>query len=404
MALLSLAVAFALWAYVITVVDTDGEETFSNVALSLDGVGLLEERELMLMPGGDETVTLRLAGRRADLNSLNSNNITVKADLSNINEPGEFTLPYNIYYPGDIPSGSVTAQSRIPSMVTVVVARRLSSEVPVQVAFEGSVPDGFICDKENAQLDFTHVRVSGPEQVISQIDHAQITVELNNRTESVLESYRYVLCNAQGEPVDVELVTTNVAEIQLQLRIQRLKTVPLTLTVTDGGGATQETTKIEIVPLSIQVSGSETALESLEEINLGTIDLADIPKATTMSFDIVLPDSITNLTGVAKAKVEVSFPDLRTRTFDISDIAAVNVPEDLEADILTEQLSVTVRGPKDAVAAMTGAEVKATVDFTDAQIGTSSWKAQVNVNAAGVGAVGAYSVSATVQEPVPEEN
>lgn len=402
MVLLSIIIGFSLWAYVITEVDTEWEDTYSNIPVNLDGVGLLEERGLMLMPGGDTSVTLRLAGKRTDLLKLSPSNITVKADLSNITAAGEFTLTYDIYYPGDIPSGSITEQSRSPSMARVVVAQRISREVPVKVNYEGSVPKDFITDKENAVLDYSQIRVTGPEEVIDRIDHAAITVDLTNRTESILESYRYVLCDAQGEPVDVELVTTNVAEVQLQVKIQRLKTVPLTVTVVNGGGATLETTKIVVSPEAIQVSGSDTALESLEELNLGTLELGEIPKATQETFDIVLPESITNLTGVDKATVDISFPELRSRTFQVSGIKAIHVPAGLEANILTEQLAVTVRGPKDVVAAMNGSEVKVTVDFTDAAIGTSSWKAQVEVTANGVGAVGAYSVSATVQEATQE--
>lgn len=402
MVLLSIIIGFSLWAYVITEVDTEWEDTYSNIPVNLDGVGLLEERGLMLMPDGDTSVTLRLAGKRTDLLKLSPSNITVKADLSNITAAGEFTLTYDIYYPGDIPSGSITEQSRSPSMARVVVAQRISREVPVKVNYEGSVPKDFITDKENAVLDYSQIRVTGPEEVIDRIDHAAITVDLTNRTESILESYRYVLCDAQGEPVDVELVTTNVAEVQLQVKIQRLKTVPLTVTVVNGGGATLETTKIVVSPEAIQVSGSDTALESLEELNLGTLELGEIPKATQETFDIVLPESITNLTGVDKATVDISFPELRSRTFQVSGIKAIHVPAGLEANILTEQLAVTVRGPKDVVAAMNGSEVKVTVDFTDAAIGTSSWKAQVEVTANGVGAVGAYSVSATVQEATQE--
>ena len=402
MILASLIIGFSLWAYVITEVDTQWEDTYSNIPVNLDGIGLLEERGLMLMPGGDTTVTLRLAGKRTDLIKLTPGNITLRADLSGITAPGEYTLTYDVIYPGDVPSGSVSVQSRTPAMARVVVAQRVSREVPVEVNYEGSVPSDFITDKENATLDYSTIRVSGPEEVVEKIHHAAITVDLTNRTESILDSYRYVLCDASDEPVDVELVTTNVAEVQLQVKIQRLKTVPLTLTVLNGGGATVETSKITVSPETIQISGSDTALESLQEINLGTVDLGEITKDTQQIFEIVLPESITNLTGVDKATVDISFPDLRTRTFQISDITAIHVPQGLEALLLTEQLAVTVRGPKNVVAAMSASDVKVTVDFTDAAVGTSSWKAHVAVTTKGVGAVGSYSVSVTVQEKKTE--
>ncbi len=404
MMLLSLVVGFGLWTYVITQVDPAGEDTYYNIPVSYDGEGLLEERGLMLMPGGDTSVTLRLAGNRTDLIKLNPGNITVRADLSNISKAGEFPLTYSIYYPGDIPSGAITVQSRSPSMVKVMVSRRLSAEVPVKVDYEGSVPESFIADKENAILDYSQIRVTGPAEIIEKIDQAVIRVNLSDRTESFLENCRYVLCDAEGNPVDVELVTTNVAEVQLQVKIQRMKSIPLTLTVIDGGGATQQTSKIEITPNTIQVSGSDTALESLTELKLGEVDLADIPHSTNLHFSIVLPESVTNLTGVEEAEVKISFPDLSTRKFQVNEIQPVNVPEGLEANILTEQLSVTVRGPKKAVAAMDGSEIKVRVDFSGGTIGASSWKAEITVEGSdGVGAVGAYSVSAALQEPVPVE-
>ena len=65
-AVISLAVAFALWNYVVSVVGPEYEDTFRDVAVSVDGESMLEQRGLMLISDKTPTVTLRLSGNRSD--------------------------------------------------------------------------------------------------------------------------------------------------------------------------------------------------------------------------------------------------------------------------------------------------------------------------------------------------
>ena len=128
------------------------------------------------------------------------------------------------------------------------------------VNYLGAVPEGFISDKGASVLDYEFVTVSGPEDVVGQIRQAVIDVDLTGRTESFIESYRITLCDEEGEPVDVSMVTANVAEVRLEMKIECFKTIPLVLNVVDGGGATAETTKLEIEPAELAISGSSAAI------------------------------------------------------------------------------------------------------------------------------------------------
>ena len=61
---------------------------------------------------------------------------------------------------------------------------------------------------------------------------------------------------------------------------------------------------------------------------------------------------------------------------------------------------VTVRGPEALLAAMTADSVRILVDFSSAEVGTSSYKATATVVgtlADSVGTVGVYDVKATIQ-------
>ena len=97
--LLSAAIAFGLWAYVITVVSPEWEETYYNIPVVLNNEDVLHDNGLMIMEEETPTVTLKLRGNRSDLVKLNRGNITLIANLATIYEKGEQQLVYSISYP-----------------------------------------------------------------------------------------------------------------------------------------------------------------------------------------------------------------------------------------------------------------------------------------------------------------
>lgn len=398
--LLSAAIAFGLWIYVITVVSPESEKTYYNIPVVLQNTDALTERGLMIV-SEDPVVTLDLKGNRTDLNLLNESNINVLANVINIKEAGTHKLTYNVAYPGNIADNAVTVQSSSTDQITIRVENRIKKNVPVVIDYGGSsVPEGFIADKEKAQLDFRYIEVSGPESVMENIHQAVIQANLNDQTQTLIEECVYTLCNEQAEPVDATMVTTNVEKVTLTVKIQRVKEIDLILNIIDGGGATRENSSITINPATIRVSGSDALLEDLEGIELGSINLAEVLADRTMTFPIRLPEEVTNETGVTEAVVKIEFPQLLTKTFNITSITPINVPEGLEVDMITQALEVQVRGPIEAVKAVKDTDITVTVDFAGAQIGTATMKAEIilSENFRDVGAMGTYQVSATLQE------
>lgn len=402
--LLSVIIAFAMWLYVITNVSTESVDTFNNVQVVFEGETAMAERGLMLTSGKTVSVSLRISGKRSDLQRVNSNNISVKVDLSKIYDPGDHELSYNIITPGDVPVGALTVENRSPATVRISVDQKIKKDVPVVMNFSGSAPEGFISDSENAVLDYTMINVTGPSTVVNQIDHARIDVSLEGQTESISENYRYTLCDAAGEPVDAEQVVTNVAEVHLDLKIERFEEVSLTLNLVYGGGVKEENVNVDIKPSTIKISGNESLLEGLTEINLGTVNLAEITETTQLSFPITLPENVTNLSGITEAAVNIEFVGVSTKEFIAEQIQAVNVPEGLDCSLMSEALKVTLRGPTAQIKALDPEYILVTVDLSGKEIGTSTCKASISVPVEGfvdIGAVGTYSVSVTLQEKEP---
>lgn len=397
--ILSLVIAFGLWVYVITSVSPGSEETFHNIPVVREGETVLQERGLMITGVSSDTVSLTLSGTRKDLAKVNSGNITLKVDLSKIYEPGTHSLQYTASYPGDVASNAFVEESRSPESITFTVEERRNKEVPVEIKWIGSCPEGFLTDKENRVLDYLTVTVVGPASVADLIEKAVIDVDLTERRESISESFRYTLCDAEGNPVDAEMITTNVQEVRLDVSIQRFKDLKLTYNLVPGGGATAENVDITLSVETIRVSGSEAVLEKLgDELVIDTIKLADYPRNTELVKTISLPEGVTNLSGVTEVKIGLSFKGLIYKTLILSEIQPVNVPEGLEVDFASQSLEVRIRGTNALLQQLTEDDVWATVDFTGQEVGSYSVKVTIHLaeEFAALGVAEQYTVYVTV--------
>ena len=406
--LLSLVVAFFLWYYVISVVSPGSTETIYDIPVVFEGETVLtEDRGMMITSQADEvTVDLKLSGNRTDLAKVNKGNITIKVNLARVYDPGQHELTYDIIFPGDVPVGALTTELKTPETVKLTVEKRVRKPVDVRVNFTGSAAENFMADTENRVLDYPTVRVSGPSSVVDLIDHARIDVDLTGRMESISEDFRYTLFDADGNPVNVEMVTTDVGQVHLDVKIIRIKQIPLTMVLNYGGGALADTVEVNIEPANITVSGSEALLEDLNVIQLGALDLFLLEEDVEATYAISVPEGITNLSERTEAKVTVKFKDLAIKELEINQIDMVGIPEGMEAELLNQVLKIRLRGPAVVMDRLAPENVAVTVDFSGKEQGSFTIKPTITVRGtefAKVGAVGTYSVSATLREAVPEE-
>ena len=379
-AILSLMIAFGLWLYVVNNVSMEDDITFNNIPVVREGESILQEQNLMITELSTESVSLHLAGSRDDLNKIDSSNTSVKINLSNIKEPGEkIPLTYTPAYPATVASTAFEVVNKSPTMIFVSVDYRRTYEIPVYVKWTGTRSENYLYDTENYTLDYTTVTITGPAAVADQIDHAQILIDLSERTESFSESFRYTLCDAEGNPVDAKLITTSVEEVQLGVQIQQIKEIDLVADIVYGGAAVLE--------------------ELGDTYTVCSINLADIEKSSNeLKYTINLPDGVINQTGVSEVVVTIRFSGLKTRDFVVENIEMINVPEGMVAEVINANLTVRVRGPEAEISALKESDITAVVDLSAAETGTATYKAVIKISDEfpNVGAMKSSSVSATV--------
>ncbi len=393
-ALVSLVIAFGLWTYVVTVVSPESEETFYKVPVVWNNEVILNDKGLMVLPGETPTITLKLKGNRTDLNNLKSSDIAAVVDLAKIDDGGEKKLGYSLSYPGNT---TYEVIDQYPQQISVSIAESATKEVDVKLSCIGSTPPDYIADIDGVTLSHEKVSISGPKAVLEQITQAVIEVNLDGQSQSVIQTSRYTLCDDNGKPVDAKAVTVSVSEVDMTLRILRVKEVELKLDVLYGGGSNAENTQIMIEPQTIKVAGGDKLLESLESISLGTVDLAKLAEGGTFTYPINLPKGVENLSDAAEAKVTIQFQGLVTKELTVSPIA-VRSSSGVTVTLGKQQLNVVVRGPKAQIDAITAANVHAVVDCTGAELGSEQFDVQFNIDGGfdAVGVVGSYPIVATL--------
>lgn len=403
--LLSLLIAAGLWVYVVSAVTPEDNQWIYNIPVTfINEDGLFSDRNLMLTDGRDAVVSLRFNGNRQDLMKLNNTNVIVSVDLSRVTGPGNWNLSYDFELPDTVSSNSISLVGRTKPTVDIVVDKLSVKEIPVRAIFVGNVASDYV--QEPIKPEYETIEISGPEELVGGVEYAQVTLERTNLSKTVSDVLPVTLMDAEDKPVESGEIKCSVDEIGVEMPVHMLKEVPLTATLISGGGASADHAVLTIEPKTVMIKGNPEDLEVLNSINIGAIDLASVQKVQSKEFEIVIPDGMSNLTGdTATATVELK--NLKTKTFQVTNIECSNKPENYSVTLGTSSLQVQVRGVAEEVNELTAGNIRAVADLAAINGSTGQYLVSVEILIDGfddVGAMGSYNVLVTISETVTQED
>lgn len=384
--LLSFLIAFALWIYVITVVSPNSTDSFTNIPVELVGENILQERGLMVVQNMTPTIDLQIEGNRSDLNKLNRSNISVTVDVTKIDTAGTLKTAYDVRFPGDIPDNALSVQSQSPDNVSLVIEEMVSKEVPVSVTFEGKVPKNYKQKKET--LDYPNIPIVGAKSVIDTIVSAEVVVDVDDKTSTFqTDALPFVFCDAKGNKVESSLVKCDINTVRVTVPIVFVKEVPLVLpTIIAGNGASQTNTTFEILPKTVEISGPEKILETVNEFTLiGEINLGDemFSKGTQheLTFEYVLTPGVINETSeVNEAVVKINTEKVVTESVQVS-------PNTVDWGVgakgysvrCYDMINIEVRGSQERIDQLKSAENPFVIKAVDQNISSSTREITIQI-------------------------
>ena len=395
-----------LWMYVASYENTTQSVTLTGLEVKyIGGEDILKDRNLLVTDKDMQDVSLTLLVKRSLVSQLTKDTVHVSVDLRDIRNSGEFDKIYTITY-DNVDEEDVIVTRRVPEYMKVNIERMdVNPDVVVKGVFDGTVADGYM--REPIVYSPETIEVSGPESVISRIAYAKVVIDRENLTRTVSGVVEFTLVDKDGQVVESAEITTSVDEIEYTIPIVKVKDVGLTVNLLSGGGATEDNAVVRIEPSTITLSGDAELLSSINQLQLGTIDLASFAQSTTETFAIVLPNGVNNLSGEKEATVTVSIKGLETKRVITTNITFINVSEGYKPRAITQYKEVIIRGPKEIIDLIDKDNIRIIGDLTDIGNAVGRYSVRTTVEILGyreVGVIGDdYNVVVSLELDVPEE-
>ena len=352
---------------------------------------------------------------------LDPGKIRIVVDLSSVTTTGTQTITYSVLYPrgprGELLSSSITQKEPTVRSTTIeifrpggllgsydfsmsrIVEKAMNGElfrknVEIRCKVVGNVAEGYIAGTVRMLPETLEVR--GQQVDIMQVSYAQVTLNIENATSTVVELLGFELYDFSDQLIRSNRIHPASESIQVTMPVMTVKEVPLTVEFVETPGSRLENVKWALTPIdTITLSGDASTMAAIDEIKLDTLSLADLKAAETFTYDIPLPDGVDNLSGVTSVTLTILFDVIDSLTVDATQFGYENLTTERDVTVVTSTLSVTLRGTSTALAQVNEENLRVVADLTNVSDadGVYTVPATVYVDGLDVGAVGSYQVT-----------
>ena len=383
---ISILVAIALWVYVDRGLSVEVTMKVNNVPVEFSGEDTsLAEKNLMLLSGYDTTIDLVLKGPRSELFKLDKSKVRIVADTSTIQETGQQTLSYQVYFQDDIQRSKISVDHASAYSVTVTVGEMDSKTVPIRCDIVGSTAKGFTAGE--LTLDPAELNLRGQRDDLLNIAYAKVTLDISGADRTVVQALEWELYDYNDIKIDNPAVRSKVKTVQATLPVKTSKEVDLVVNFVPAAGSTLDTMQYTVSPDKVTLVGEKDVLDTIDAIVLDTLYLQDLQPSQSLTYSVTAPEGTTLVAGVTERNVTVT-------AFNCE-----NVPEGFSAVPVTESLNILLRGLESEMAQITAEDLRITVDLsgiTEPGVHTVPVTVQV-ANYANVGVKGSYQIVVDVE-------
>lgn len=409
--LLAFCVAAILWFFVDTTNDKQVEREITDIPIVYtDEDTVLADRGLMLLEENtDGTMDVTVKGKRWNVAQMDSSSVRVIVELKNVTSPGEQRVPYQLSVVSRF-DDLVQVTKKSISMATVNISELYSKQVEVKCELVGNVAEGY--NAGQLQMSHSQIEIWGQQELIDQVAYAKVKLDIGSATGSISETLGVQYYTAEGEELDASGIRTTVEKIQVSLPVFVTKELRLTMNYIAAPGARLRSMSASLDPATIMVSGPAEVLRDRESIILGDFDLLSVGNAeSTHTYGITVPEGCTNLSGVTRSTLTISYPDRTSAVVVTNHIRYDNAPEGRDLSVQTPEVAVSVFGTEADISALSGENITLVVNLSDysSALGSYAVPATVEINSGGdIGVTGEYEIQVTIREPgdepAPPEN
>ena len=366
----ALIIAIIVWFAISMQIFPDVTTHVSDIPIEIKATDYMERNALSVTESYADTVTVQLTGKRYEVGNLTADDFTAKADLSAITEPGEYTVSVKVT---PLKENSCTIYDKdltVKIKVEKTVSRTFSvSQGTLKATADRVVPPSDM-KIDSITAEPSTITLTGDSTAVEAVKSVEIrSVFAGETTESVTSKGQIVFIGANGEVIENPDIKVDNDSFTVNITLYKQKTLPLTVQFTNvPSNFDIDSLKYSIYPESLTVSSPDDSLDSQEKFEIGTIDLSQLTTKylQKLTLPITLPEGYKNISGNTSAMV--SFENAENYTFlsyavQKDNIRIVNVPENFDVEVLTNEVTVNVTGPAEEISALASKDIYATIDL-----------------------------------------
>lgn len=366
----ALIIAIIVWFAISMQIFPDVTTHVSDIPIEIKATDYMERNALSVTESYADTVTVQLTGKRYEVGNLTADDFTAKADLSAITEPGEYTVSVKVT---PLKENSCTIYDKDLSVkikVEKTVSRTFSvSQGTLKATADRVVPPSDM-KIDSITAEPSTITLTGDSTAVEAVKSVEIrSVFAGETTESVTSKGQIVFIGANGEVIENPDIKVDNDSFTVNITLYKQKTLPLTVQFTNvPSNFDIDSLKYSIYPESLTVSSPDDSLDSQEKFEIGTIDLSQLTTKylQKLTLPITLPEGYKNISGNTSAMV--SFENAENYTFlsyavQKDNIRIVNVPDNFDVEVLTNEVTVNVTGPAEEISALASKDIYATIDL-----------------------------------------
>lgn len=404
---LSAVLAVIVWILVSVQVFPTIETSISGIPIQIQPTEYMVSHNLEIMDNYTGTTDIRIEGKRYDISALRAEDFYAELDLDSVRSAGTFTVPVSVSCKSGV---DYTLLETSQLAVTLTIDEIATREFPVTAyAPDISLPEGYYVDEITSSP--ATVTVTGSAAVLDKISRIEAKAAIDGEIhESHEVQTPLTIYTDSGSKLVNDDVKISADSVMVNIPIYMQKELPLTFSF---AGVPQyfdiNSLGFDIQPQTIMVAAPDDSISNLSELNIGTVNIADIRLNQTVStIPITLPEGYKNLSGYNSARVTWDIADYGKLDFPVTNITVVNTPDNMSVDIITQELTLTVIGPSEQLSTLTSGSFYVTANLLGVSLHDGSQDVPVTIVITGSGgsnclAVGSYKITVSARTLAEEE-
>jgi YbbR domain-containing protein len=358
--ILSLALATAVWFFVVDVENQTRTDFFPGV-MPVEAVNV--PQGLAVSSLSQPQVRVRISADKDIWTDISVNDFKATIDLSGMKQR-EATVSVRV----TVDRGDVDVDEVDPPQVVVDLEPVVSRVVPVKPRLVGAVALGYSLSESKVSPEV--VGISGPESLVNLVDAAVVDVNVTGMKVSLEQGFTLTARDAQGGDIDGVNLDQDTAKISLTIVKQDFTVVYIVNpSVTGNVAAGYRVSAVEADPAFVGVSGPLEVLQSIDVLTTENIAVDGAKSDVVRSVRLRLLEG-ARVDGGGEVVVTVRVVPARGESVFAVGVKTSGANPNVVATVLPPIVSVTVAGEMPSLDALAVDEISVTVSLSDLPSGT----------------------------------